>query len=189
MHGGIAVHPQVHGRRHVHRAFCAEPAGQQQVVAQAMGHLGQGVRRAGATSRRSAQRARCTWSFQIAAPPASRVSSVRAGRRLRVESTKGDTNSFAEGVSTTCTSAPAFTKARTSSGVLYAAMPPATPSSTLRGSVIASPMASTAAQMALASSPGRRKTMRPSNSSSTAMAAGLGMRSYSLLSLICSWFS
>ena len=47
--------------------------------------------------------------------------------RLNVDIVSGVMNSFADGVMITWTSAPAFTKSLTSDAVLYAAIPPHTP--------------------------------------------------------------
>ncbi len=83
---------------------------------------------AGATSTRSAQRASSMWP--MAASASSSQSSERTGLPDTAWNTVGDTMRVALGVMTTRTSAPASLRRRTRSGLLYAAMPPVTPSRT-----------------------------------------------------------
>ncbi len=81
---------------------------------------------AGATRIRSAQRASSMWP--IAASAASSQRSERTGRPDSAWNVSGVTNWRAPAVITTWTSAPRSRRRRTISALLYAAMPPETPS-------------------------------------------------------------
>ena len=80
---------------------------------------------AGAITIASAHRPKSTWLFHE--PVLAVKNSLITGRPLSAESVTGVINSFPEGVITTCTSAPAFTKRRNSDTDLYAAIPPDIP--------------------------------------------------------------
>src|SRR5690606_29005230 len=87
---------------------------------------------AGAIKNKSAQRANSTWLFHLGSLKLSlsfsSVNEENTSFLESVESVSGVTNSFADCVITTFTSAPFFTKSRTKKAALYAAIPPVTPS-------------------------------------------------------------
>ena len=80
---------------------------------------------AGATTMASAHNPSSTWLFHE--PLSLWKKSQRTGRPDNVDSVSGVINSFADGVMTTWTSAPSFTRSLTRSAALYAAMLPLTP--------------------------------------------------------------
>jgi hypothetical protein len=74
--------------------------------------------------------ASATWMCPIVASSVRLNRSVNTGRPLRAWNVSAPTNSVARAVMQTCTVAPALMSRRTSSAALYAAMPPATPTTT-----------------------------------------------------------